>query len=255
MASGKKQRLDHLLVELGLFPSADLASRAVMAGRVYVEGQKVSKAGTPVDSAAEITLAAREKYVGRGGLKLEAALDHFGINPVGQVCVDIGASTGGFTDCLLQRGATLVHSLDVGHSQLHWKLRADPRVLSREGFNARYLEPSDLSPTPTLAVGDVSFISLTLVLPAVFKVLPEGSHALFLIKPQFEVPKGSLPTGGVVRDESMRQACISRIQTCVADSGQEWLGCIRSPITGHDGNIEYLAHLRRTSSAAPVFRN
>jgi 23S rRNA (cytidine1920-2'-O)/16S rRNA (cytidine1409-2'-O)-methyltransferase len=248
MASGKK-RIDAALVERGFFETLDQAARAVMAGQVYIKGQPVTKAGTPVAPDADISLAAREKYVGRGGFKLEAALDHFFIDPSGLVCVDIGASTGGFTDCLLQRGAACVHAVDVGHSQLHWRLRADPRVLCREGCNARFLEPSDLLPQPVLAVGDVSFISLTAILPAVFKILPEGSVAVFLIKPQFEAPKGSLPPGGVVRDQAVRLACIEKIRSFVEQSGQQWLGQITSPITGHDGNVEYLAHIRRAGDS------
>jgi 23S rRNA (cytidine1920-2'-O)/16S rRNA (cytidine1409-2'-O)-methyltransferase len=248
MASGKK-RIDAALVERGFFETLDQAARAVMAGQVYIKGQPVTKAGTPIASDADISLAVREKYVGRGGLKLEAALDHFSIDPAGLVCVDIGASTGGFTDCLLQRGAACVHAVDVGHSQLHWRLRADPRVICREGFNARFLEPGDLLPPPALAVGDVSFISLTAILPAVFKILPEGSDAVFLIKPQFEAPKGSLPPGGVVRDDSVRLACVEKIRSFVEQSGQQWLGHIPSPITGHDGNVEYLAHLRRAGDS------
>jgi 23S rRNA (cytidine1920-2'-O)/16S rRNA (cytidine1409-2'-O)-methyltransferase len=244
MASGKR-RLDAALVERGFFPNSDQAARAVMARQVYIKGQPVSKPGTPVAPDADISLAAKEKYVGRGGLKLEAALDHFHIDPSGLVCVDIGASTGGFTDCLLQSGASLVHAVDVGHSQLHWRLRGDSRVLCREGFNARFLEPNDLSPPPVFAVGDVSFISLTVILPAVFKVLPEGSDAVFLIKPQFEAPKGSLPPGGVIRDDSVRLACVEKMKNFVEQSGQQWLDCIPSPITGHDGNVEYLAHIKR----------
>jgi 23S rRNA (cytidine1920-2'-O)/16S rRNA (cytidine1409-2'-O)-methyltransferase len=146
---------------------------------------------------------------------------------------------------VLQRGAALVHAIARRPPQLHWRLRNDPRVLSREGCNARFLEASDLSPQPALAVGDVSFISLTVILPAVFKILPEGGNAIFLIKPQFEVPKGSLPPGGVVREESTRLECIEKIRLCVAEHGHEWLGCIASPITGRDGNIEYLAHIKR----------
>jgi 23S rRNA (cytidine1920-2'-O)/16S rRNA (cytidine1409-2'-O)-methyltransferase len=248
MASGKK-RLDAALVERGFFETLDQAARAVMAGQVYIKGQPVTKAGMSVAPDADISLAAREKYVGRGGFKLEAALDHFAINPAGLVCVDIGASTGGFTDCLLQRGAACVHAVDVGHSQLHWRLRSDPRVICRESFNARFLEPGDLLPPPVLAVGDVSFISLTAILPAVFKILPEGSDAIFLIKPQFEAPKGSLPPGGVVRDEAVRLACIEKIRSFVEQSGQQWLAHIPSPITGHDGNVEYLAHLRRVGDS------
>ena len=240
-----KRRLDASLVERGFFGNADQAARAVMAGQVYIKGQPVSKPGTPVAPDADISLAAREKYVGRGGFKLEAALDHFQIDPSDRVCVDIGASTGGFTDCLLQRGASLVHAVDVGHSQLHWRLRVDPRVICREGFNARFLAPGDLSPPPELAVGDVSFISLTVILPALFRVLPEGSDAVFLIKPQFESPKGSLPPGGVIRDDTLRLACVEKIRKFVEQSGQNWLGYIPSPITGHNGNVEYLAHIKR----------
>jgi 23S rRNA (cytidine1920-2'-O)/16S rRNA (cytidine1409-2'-O)-methyltransferase len=247
MAVGKT-RLDAALVERGFFPNADQAARAVMAGQVYIKGQTVSKPGTPVAPDADISLAVREKYVGRGGFKLEAALDLFHIDPSGLVCVDIGASTGGFTDCLLQRGASMVHAVDVGHSQLHWRLRADPRVLCREGFNARFLEPGDLSPPPVFAVGDVSFISLSAILPAVFRALPEGSDAVFLIKPQFEAPKGSLPPGGVIRDDSVRLACVEKIRKFVEQSGQHWLGYIPSPITGHDGNVEYLAHIKRVGA-------
>jgi 23S rRNA (cytidine1920-2'-O)/16S rRNA (cytidine1409-2'-O)-methyltransferase len=248
MAVGKR-RLDALLVERGFFGNADQAARAVMAGQVYIKGQPVSKPGTPVAPDADISLAAREKYVGRGGFKLEAALDHFHIDPSELVCIDIGASTGGFTDCLLQRGASLVHAVDVGHSQLHWRLRVDPRVICREGFNARFLTLGDLSPRPELAVGDVSFISLTVILPAVFRVIPEGSDAVFLIKPQFESPKGSLPPGGIIRDDTLRLACVEKIRKFVEQSGQHWLGYIPSPITGHDGNVEYLAHIKKVGVA------
>lgn len=250
MASAKK-RLDDALVERGFFESLDQAARAIMAGLVFIKGQPITKAGTAVALDADITLAAREKYVGRGGFKLEAALDRFQIDPAGLVCADIGASTGGFTDCLLQRGAALVHAVDVGRSQLHWRLRADQRVLSREGVNARFLEPTDLSPPPVLAVGDVSFISLTAILPAIFKILPQGANAVFLIKPQFEAPKGSLPPGGVLRDESVRMACVEKIRNFVENAGQKWLGHIVSPITGHDGNVEFLAHIRREDNRLP----
>lgn len=243
MASGKK-RLDAILVDRGFFSNSDQAARSVMAGRVFIKGQLVTKPGTAVSPDADISLAEREKFVGRGGLKLEAALDHFRVDPAGLVCVDIGASTGGFTDCLLQRGAALVHAVDVGHSQLHWRLQSNPRVISREGCNARYLHMGDLMPPPVLAVGDVSFISLTAILPAVFKILPLDADAIFLIKPQFEAPKGSVTHGGVIKDEGIRRACIEKIQAFVSDAGHDWQGCVPSPITGHDGNIEYLAHFR-----------
>lgn len=220
-----------------------------MAGSVFVDGQRVSKPGTVVSSEARLSLAKREKYVGRGGLKLEAALEGFQVDPSGLVCMDIGASTGGFTDCLLQRGADLVHAVDVGRGQLDWRLRQDERVLIHEGVNARFLTSEQLNPLPMLAVGDVSFISLTLILPSVFAILPPLADAIFLIKPQFEAPRGAVAFGGVIRDESLRLACVEKIRDFVERSGQNWLGYRESPITGHNGNVEYLAHMRRSKTA------
>jgi len=243
MSSGKS-RLDVALVERGLIESREKARRAIMASQVLVDGHPSTKPGTLVAADAEISLAAREKYVGRGGFKLEAALDAFAIDPAGRVCADVGASTGGFTDCLLQRGATLVHALDVGHGQLDWRLRQDPRVVVREGVNARYLKLEDCEPLPSLVVADVSFISLTLILPPAFALLDGQADMVVLIKPQFELSRAEVGRGGIVRDLEARDRAVEKIRTFVGSSGHRWLGCITSPIAGRDGNVEFLAHLR-----------
>lgn len=240
-----KKRLDETAVNLGLFDSIDSARRHIMAADVLVNGISVTKPGTAIRSDDVVTLVEKERFVSRGGLKLEAALDRFGIDPAGRVCLDVGASTGGFTDCLLQRGAAKVFAVDVGRGQLHWKLRNDPRVDSREGVNARFLDPADYQPPPSLAVGDVSFISLTLVLPPVFQILEQGGEAIFLIKPQFEAPRDCVGPGGIVRDESARLQCVEKIRNHVCQSGHFWIGDIISPITGRDGNVEYLFCARR----------
>lgn len=239
-----KSRLDIALVERGLIDSRERAKRAIMAGQVVVNGQIISKAGTLVAPDAVVELAARDKYVSRGGLKLEGALDHFAVNPDGLVCIDIGASTGGFTDCLLQRGAAKVFAVDVGHGQIAWSLRQDPRVDVREGVNARELPVSDFDPRPEMAVGDVSFISLTLILPAAFELLRPASDMVFLIKPQFELSRAEVGRGGIVRDAEARLRAVEKIRRFVVEAGREWLGYCESPITGRDGNVEFLAHIR-----------
>ena len=243
MSSGKS-RLDVALVERGLFDSREKARRAVMAAQVFVDGQPATKAGTLIQPLAKLEVAAKEKFVGRGGYKIEAALDGFHVDPAGRVCADIGASTGGFTDCLLQRGATKVFALDVGHGQLDWRLRQDLRVDVREGVNARYLRPGDFDPPPTLAVADVSFISLTLIFPAIFALLPAEADMVVLIKPQFELSKAEVGRGGIVRDEETRLRSVEKIHAFIENSGHRWAGFITSPITGRDGNVEYLAHLK-----------
>jgi 23S rRNA (cytidine1920-2'-O)/16S rRNA (cytidine1409-2'-O)-methyltransferase len=217
-----------------------------MAGVVSVNGHVVTKPGTRIPPDAVLTLAQKQKYVGRGGYKLEGALAHFGVNPSGLVCLDIGASTGGFTDCLLQNGAAFVYAIDVGHSQFSWRLQQDPRVQSREGVNARYLKETDFDPRPGFAVGDVSFISLTQILPAVFDVLPSGSEGIFLIKPQFEAEREEVEEGGLIRDANVRLRCVEKIRMFVVAAGHEWMGSIESPIAGREGNIEYLMHFRCT---------
>ena len=243
MASLKK-RIDSALVEGGFYDSLDKGRRALMAGLVSVDGHVVTKPGTQILADATLTIAQKEKYVGRGGHKLEGALAHFGVNPHGLVCIDVGASTGGFTDCLLQNGAAFVYAIDVGHSQFSWRLQQDPRVESREGVNARYLKATDFDPPPAFAVGDVSFISLTQILPAVFGVLASGSEGIFLIKPQFEAERDEVEEGGLILDPNVRLRCVEKIQNFVVASGHEWMGSMESPITGRDGNVEYLAHFR-----------
>ncbi|MEI6492416.1 MAG: TlyA family RNA methyltransferase [Verrucomicrobiota bacterium] len=243
MSSGKS-RLDVALVERGLFDSRERARRAVMAAQVLVDGQPSTKPGTMILPLAKIEVAEKEKFVGRGGYKIEAALEAFQIDVTGRVCADIGASTGGFTDCLLQRGAAKVVALDVGHGQLDWRLRQDPRVDVREGVNARHLGPGAFDPAPTLVVADVSFISLTLIFPAIFALLPPESDMVVLIKPQFELSKTEVGRGGIVREEAARLRAVKKIQTFIENSGHRWMASITSPITGRDGNVEFLAHLK-----------
>jgi len=245
MDKPKRIRIDKLLVDHGYFESRERAQRSILAGQVLVEEIVVDKPGTLVRSNAAVRVIAEEKYVGRGGYKLEAALDHFGINPIGLVCLDVGASTGGFTDCLLQRGAGRVIAIDVGHNQLAWKIRADERVDAREGVNARNLSPELIGTQVQLATVDVSFISLTLILPPMFSCVQEGGAVIALIKPQFELEPGLVGKGGIVRDEQARLRSVSKIRDFVVGQlDREWIGVIDSPITGAKGNREFLACLR-----------
>ncbi|GAB4173881.1 MAG: TlyA family rRNA (cytidine-2'-O)-methyltransferase [Terrimicrobiaceae bacterium] len=239
-----RDRLDVVLVARGFFPTREKARRAVMAGMVFVAGQKAAKPGTPTPADADLTVAEPERYVGRGAYKLEAALDAFGIDPSGRVCLDIGASTGGFTDCLLQSGALRVHAIDVGHGQLDWRIREDPRVVAKEGLNARNLAFSDIGETVGLVVADVSFISLTLILPPAFALLQPEGDMVVLIKPQFELSAREVGKGGVVRDPEARLRARDRVEKFVGQAGHRWLGCIDSPLPGREGNVEFLAHLR-----------
>jgi 23S rRNA (cytidine1920-2'-O)/16S rRNA (cytidine1409-2'-O)-methyltransferase len=241
----ERTRLDTLLVARGLFESREKAQRALMAGIVEIDGRRAGKPGDRVRTDAAVSVLEPEKYVSRGGLKLEAALDAFGIDPAGRVCLDIGASTGGFTDCLLQRGAARVHALDVGHNQLHWKIRSDPRVVAREGINCRHLTREDVPGPVGLAVADVSFISLTLILPPAFELLdPEGSMVV-LIKPQFELSRDAVGKGGIVSDPASHAAAVEKIRAFVVERmKRRWIGVIDSPILGMTGNREFLACLR-----------
>lgn len=237
-----RMRLDQLLVERGLIDSREKARRAIMAGEVRVGDAVVDKAGTRVASDALLSVAAPPRFVGRGGLKLEAALDHFALDPREKICLDIGASTGGFTDCLLQRGATKVYAIDVGHSQLDWKIRSDPRVVAREKLNARFLTRHDIPDAIDACVIDVSFISLTLILPPAFELLSPHGVIVALIKPQFELRKSDVGKGGIVRDETMRQQAVERVREFVElQLGKKWRGVIESPILGAKGNQEFLA--------------
>lgn len=239
----KKQRLDVVLVQRGFYESRERARRAVMAGLVSIGGRRAEKAGTPTDVDAQISISEPERYVGRGGYKLEAALRAFAIDPVGRVCLDIGASTGGFTDCLLQRGAERVHAVDVGHGQIHWRLREDPRVIVREGLNARHLTFEDLGERVGLVTVDVSFISLTLVLGPAFELMEEAATMVALIKPQFELAATDVGRGGIVRDNNLRLRAAEKIRDWVTSHGARWLGCIDCPVAGRDGNVELLAHI------------
>jgi 23S rRNA (cytidine1920-2'-O)/16S rRNA (cytidine1409-2'-O)-methyltransferase len=242
----KKERVDVLLVERGLCESREVAKRLVLAGEVSSGGHVVGKPGQKVDHDTPLEVRERPKFVGRGGLKMEGALDAFGIEPRGWVCADIGASTGGFTDCLLQRGAERVHAIDVGTNQLVWKLRSDPRVVVKEKFNARNLVVDDLGERVALVVIDVSFISLTRILPAAVGVLEQGGSVVCLIKPQFELTREEVGKGGVVRDAEAQQRAVEKIRKFVeAEQLGEWRGVIESPITGADGNREFLAWICR----------
>ena len=236
-----KLRLDRLLVERGLAESREKAQALIMAGEVVLNGQKAAKPGQAVSEDATLQVLARPPYVSRGGFKLAAALDHFSIDPTGQVCLDIGASTGGFTDVLLQRGAARVHAVDVGTGQLAWSLRTDPRVIVHEGINARELCFSDIGETVWLIVCDVSFISATLIVPAAVTLLQPAGRMVLLIKPQFEVGKGQVGKGGIVRDPALHQAACDRVENAVRNLGFE-TALMDSPILGAEGNKEFLLY-------------
>ena len=245
MATSKRVRLDKLLVDSGYFDSRQRAQRAILAGEILVAERVFDKPGSLVLPDAAIRVTAAERYVSRGGYKMEAALDSFGIDPSGRRCLDVGASTGGFTDCLLQRGASEVVTVDVGHNQLAWKIRSDSRVKVFEGINARFLGAEQLGANFSLAVADVSFISLTLVLGPIFKCLEQTGEIVVLIKPQFELDAKRVDKGGVVRDPTNRAAAVEKIQNFVTGQlGRQWLGIIESPILGTKGNQEFLAWLR-----------
>ncbi len=238
-------RLDLLLVQRGLAESREKAQRLVRAGVVRVKGQVQTKPGHefPADSIIEIEQA--ERFVGRGGEKLEAAFAAFPISVEGFVCLDIGASTGGFTDCMIQHGARRVYAVDVGRTQLHEKLRADPRVTVMDQTNARYLEASAFSEPPQFAAADVSFISLTKVLPAITRVLASGAGLVTLIKPQFEAGREQVEKGGVVRDPAVREKVCREVREFGCSLGLEWMGICESPLKGPAGNIEFLAWWRK----------
>ncbi|ACL64570.1 hemolysin A [Anaeromyxobacter dehalogenans 2CP-1] len=244
----KRERIDVLLVARGLAESRTRAQALVMAGAVVVGEARADKPGQLVDPEAPIRLkdgAAPQRYVSRGALKLEKALEVFpAVDPRGRTCADLGASTGGFTDLLLQRGAAKVYAVDVGYGQLHPRLRADPRVVVRERENARQLTSEALGERVELVVGDLSFISLRLILPAVKAILLPGGQAVLLVKPQFEVGKGEVGKGGVVRDDAKRRAALDGIAAAAAGLGFEVLGHAESPIEGPAGNREWLLVLR-----------
>jgi 23S rRNA (cytidine1920-2'-O)/16S rRNA (cytidine1409-2'-O)-methyltransferase len=248
MKMSKKLRLDQLLVAKGLFVSREQAQRAVMAGAVKVDTRIAAKPSQLLDPDAAITLKPGRKYVGRGALKLEGALDHFKIDVRGKVALDIGASTGGFTDCLLQRGAAKVYAVDVGHGQLDWKLRNDPRVTALEKLNARFLSREHIPELVDLSVIDVAFISLTLILPNAFDLITPGGAILALIKPQFELQRADVGRGGVVRDPELHQRAQDKIVQFVTHLGHLVAGIVPSAVKGADGNQEFFACLRKQSA-------
>lgn len=245
-SSARRDRLDRVLVARGLAESREQAARLILAGAVRVDGVLADKQAklVAVDAAIDVT-PRRAPFVSRSGAKLAAALDAFGIDPAGLVALDVGASTGGFTDCLLQRGARRVYAVDVGYGQLDWRLRQDPRVVVIERANIRYLDPALIGDPVDLAVIDVSFISLTIVLPRVVRFLTDAASIVALVKPQFEVGKGQVGRGGVVRDESQRLEVTCKVQACAAALGWESIGVLDSPVPGQKGNREVLAGFRR----------
>ncbi|WP_028610448.1 TlyA family RNA methyltransferase [Paenibacillus harenae] len=244
MTTTAKERIDVLLVERGFFESREKAKAALMAGLVLVDDEPVDKSGMKVPRTADIKVkGALHPYVSRGGLKLDKAIRTFGIDLTGRVMLDIGASTGGFTDCALQNGASYVYAIDVGYNQLDWSLRQDSRVNVMERTNFRYTQPSDLvGPAPTFATIDVSFISLKLILPALSNLLSTGSGIVALIKPQFEAGREKVGKSGVVRDPSVHQAVLTAVLTMAAELGYRLQDVTFSPITGGEGNIEFLAY-------------
>lgn len=238
----KNERADALLVARGLCDSREQAKRLILAGEVRSGDRVIDKPSAKLPLEAPLSIKEKPRFVGRGGLKIEAALDAFQIDPSGWICIDVGASTGGFTDCLLQRGAARVHAVDVGTNQLVWKIRNDPRVVVKEQFNARHMVPEDIGEKVRLAVMDLSFISLTKVLPAVFSVLEEDGAVICLIKPQFELQRDDISKGGIVRDPALHEQAVDKIRRFVTEEHpMEWRGVIPSPITGMDGNQEFLA--------------
>jgi 23S rRNA (cytidine1920-2'-O)/16S rRNA (cytidine1409-2'-O)-methyltransferase len=239
-----KTRLDRLLVERHLAETREKAQALIMAGEVLLNGQKAAKPGQSVAEDAVLEVLARPPYVSRGGFKLAAALRHFAIDVTGEICIDIGSSTGGFTDALLQAGAARVHAVDCGAGQLDWKLRNHPQVVVHEGINARDLVFSDIGERAGLITCDVSFISVTLILPAAVPLLRIGGQMVILIKPQFEVGKGQVGKGGIVRDPELHRAACDRIERAACEFGFE-TSLMDSPILRAEGNKEFLLHARR----------
>lgn len=239
--SAGRLRIDQLLVERGFVESRERAQALVIAGYVLVDGQKARKPGQAARRDSHVELIERLPFVGRGGLKLKGALDGFGIDVAGKVCVDIGASTGGFTDCLLQRGAARVYAVDVGAGQLDWKLRNDPRVVVKEAVNARYLTPGDIGEPADLVTCDVSFISVTMILPAVVRLLKPAGIMIVLVKPQFEAGRHQVGKGGIVKDPALHAAVCARIEAAVRGYGFQ-TAIMDSPIHGAEGNREFLLY-------------
>lgn len=243
-----KERVDVLAYKQGLFDTREQAKRGVMAGLVVavINGERFDKPGEKIDEATELKLKGEKlKYVSRGGLKLEKALNQFGLSLEGKIAIDIGASTGGFTDVMLQNGASQVFSVDVGTNQLAWKLRNDPRVVSMEQFNFRYAEPDDFEATPNFASIDVSFISLDLILPALHRILAENGQVVALVKPQFEAGREQIGKNGIIKDPKIHLAVLEKVAAFAGTHGFAVMGVDYSPIQGGHGNIEFLMYLEK----------
>jgi 23S rRNA (cytidine1920-2'-O)/16S rRNA (cytidine1409-2'-O)-methyltransferase len=247
MTSTAKIRIDQLLVERGLAESREKAQALIIAGEVVVNGQRALKPGHSVAVESRVEVLERMPYVSRGGYKLAGALDDWKLDVTGWICLDVGASTGGFTDCLLQRGAAKVWAIDVGHGQIDWKLRSNARVIVREGVNARYLAAADFPEKFGLIVCDASFISLTLLIPALVPLLAAHGKMVLLVKPQFEVERGQVGKGGIVREPALHQAACDRVRAAVEAEGFR-ADIIESPILGTEGNREFLLYARRESN-------
>ncbi len=245
----RRHRLDAELVDQGFFATTDDAMRAVLAGDVSTSDRRMTSAGEQVRPGIELHVRGHGRYVSRGGLKLERALDEFGVDPTGLCCLDVGCSTGGFTDCLLKRGAALVVAVDVGRAQFSWELRQDKRVQLLERTNVCDLpyKMPELAGSIELAVCDVSFTSVLTVLPAMLQMLGPGGTLVTLVKPQFEAPRESVGEGGIVRDPAVREAALRKVQRALEDAELTMLGSCESPITGHKGNVEYLIAARLPS--------
>lgn len=246
MLAAMKKRLDALLVERGLFESGEKARRAVMAGMVRVDGARADKPGRAVDAGCALSVEARERFVGRGGEKLVAALEKFRVDAAGRKCLDVGASTGGFTDCLLQAGAAAVAAVDVGHGQFAARLRGDPRVTLLERTNARYLRREDLPHEADLVTVDVSFISLDKVVPVLAGLMERGGDLVALVKPQFEAGRSEVRKGGVVRDRRVHTRVVWRACAMCEECGLEMRGVMESPLVGPAGNREFFIHARKS---------
>lgn len=251
MAKPDKIRLDQFVFQQGLAESRERAKALIMAGKILVDQQPALKPGMTVSTTATLTCKGEDiPFVSRGGVKLQAALQSFAVGVEGTVCLDVGASTGGFSDCLLQHGARRVYAVDVGYGQLAWKLRQDPRVVLMERTNARHIKPGDVPEPIDIATVDVSFISLELIIPAILPLLQHSGTVIPLIKPQFEVGRGQVGKGGIVRDRGLQTEVIERLQRRFETHGLIWLDCIPCPILGPKGNQEYLAHLRLRANCA-----
>ncbi len=247
----RKERLDKVLVDRGLVESREKAQRLIMSGVVFVDGQKITKAGTKIPIDSNISIKEKPKYVSRGGFKLEKGLKVFNPNVKGKVCLDIGASTGGFTDCLLQHGAKKVYAVDVGKNQLHEKLREDPRVISLEKTNARYLTQKEIPEKIDFLVCDVSFISVTKILPKICNLLKENSEGIILIKPQFELSKAEVK-GGVVKDKKLHEKAIKKVIDSLENSCYSVIGIDFSETWGPEGNIEFIAYIRKDGKKGEI---